>query len=285
MEHLTWQVGDVNITRVEERIHGVVRDTLVPGITDEILAEHADWVAPFFSRSGRLLLSVHTFIVRDGERTIVIDTCAGTDPPRPLAGDSDFLERLDTAIEGGLDAVDTVLCTHLHFDHVGWNTRLVGGRRIPTFPNARYLFARVELEALEVDDHASVREPSVDPIIAAGLADLVETDHVLTPRSRLIPTPGHTSGHVSVEIESRGKRATITGDVMHSPLQIALPDLTASAFDDDPVAATATRKRFLEARADNDRLLLGTHFPPPTAGYVRSSGKTRRFVPANPDYS
>ncbi len=278
MEHLTWQVGDVHITRVEERIHGVVRDTLVPGITDEHLAEHADWVSPFFSRSGRLLLSVHTFVVRDPERTIVVDTCAGSDPPRPLAGDSAFLERLDAAIVGGIDAVDTVLCTHLHFDHVGWNTRLVGGRRIPTFSNARYLFARVELEALG-DGHASVREPSVDPILEAGLADLVETDHVLTPHVRLIPTPGHTPGHVSVEIESCAERATITGDVLHSPLQVALPDLTASAFDADPAAATGTRKRFLDARADDDRLLLGTHFPPPTAGYVRGAGRTRRFVP------
>ncbi len=279
MEHLSWQVGDVHVTRVEERIHGVVRDTLVPGITDAHLAEHAEWVAPFFSRSGRLLLSVHTFVVRDGERTIVVDTCAGSDPPRPLAGDSDFLDRLDAAIAGGLDTVDTVLCTHLHFDHVGWNTRLAGGRRIPTFTNARYLFARVELEALGLDDHASVREPSIDPLIEAGLVDLVETDHVLTPHLRLVPTPGHTPGHVSVEIESRGERATITGDVMHSPLQVALLDLTASPFDADPEAATATRVRFLDAHADADRLLLGTHFPPPTAGYVRSAGGTRRFVP------
>jgi glyoxylase-like metal-dependent hydrolase (beta-lactamase superfamily II) len=224
---------------------------------------------------------VHTFVVRDGERTILVDTCAGSEPPRPLAGDPDFLERLGEALAGGIDAVDTVLCTHLHFDHVGWNTRVVDGRRVPTFPNARYLFARIELEALDLDDHASVREPSVEPLLEAGLVDLVETNHVLTPHIRLVPTPGHTPGHVSVEIESRGEQATITGDVLHTPLQVALPDLTASPFDADPARATATRKRFLDAHANQDRLLLGTHFPPPTAGHVRRAGGLLRFVPAN----
>jgi glyoxylase-like metal-dependent hydrolase (beta-lactamase superfamily II) len=283
MTHLEWQVGDVQVVRVEERIHGVIRDTLVPGITDAQLAEHAEWVAPFFSRSGRLLLSVHTFLVRDGERTILIDTCAGVEPARPLPGDPAFLERLEAAINGGLEAVDTVLCTHLHFDHVGWNTRRVGGRRVPTFPNARYLFARVELDALEADDHASVHESSIAPLIDAGLVDLVETDHVLTPALRLIPTPGHTPGHVSVAIESRGQRAVVTGDVMHTPLQVALPELTASPFDADPAHATETRKRFLDAHEETDCLLFGTHFPPPTAGYVRGSGNQRRFVPAADD--
>ncbi len=277
--HLEWQVGDVQVMRVEERIHGVVRDTLVPGITDAQIAEHADWVAPFFSRSGRLLLSVHTFVVRDADRVIVVDTCAGAEPPRPLPGDPDFLDRLEGAIEGGLAAVDTVLCTHLHFDHVGWNTHVVDGARVPTFSNARYLFARAELEALDVDDHAAVREPSIEPLLAAGLVDLIETDHVLTPHVRLVPTPGHTPGHVSVQIESRGERAVITGDVLHTPLQVAIPELTASPFDHDPAQATETRSRFLERCVEAGSLVLGTHFPPPTGGRVRGSGGSRRFEP------
>ncbi len=278
MTHLAWRIGDVHVTRVEERIHGVIRDTLVPGITDAHIAEHAEWVAPFFSRSGRLLLSVHTFVVCDGDRTIVVDTCAGTEPERALPGDPDFLGRLDDAIDGGLAAVDLVLCTHLHFDHVGWNTHVVDGRRVPSFPNARYLFARVELDALAADDHADVRAPQIEPLLAAGLVDLVETDHVLTPHVQLVPTPGHTPGHVSVAIESRGERAMITGDVLHTPLQVAVPALTASPFDADPQQATETRERFVEAHADADCLLLGTHFPPPTAGWIRSAEGRRRFT-------
>lgn len=276
--HLEWRIGDVRVTRVEERIHGVLRDTLVPGISDDQIAEHADWAAPYFSRSGRLLLSVHTFVVRDGDRTIVVDTCSGTEPERALPGDPQFLDRLDAAIDGGVAAVDIVLCTHLHFDHVGWNTRLVHGQRVPTFPNARYLFARVEFDALARDDHGGVRESSVAPLFDAGLVDLVETDHVLTPQIELMPTPGHTPGHVSVAIESRGERAVITGDVLHTPLQVALPELTASPFDADPTQATKTRRRFLDAHAESRCLLLGTHFPPPTGGWVRGRRGDRRFV-------
>ena len=283
MSPLTWQIGDIQVTRVEERIHGVPRDTLVPGITAAHLAEHANWAAPFFSRSGRLLLSVHSFVVRDDEQTILVDTCAGAEPPRPLPGDPEFLVRLAAAIDGGLESVDTVLCTHLHFDHVGWNTQLVEGQRIPTFPNARYLFARTELEALDKEDGASVYTPSLAPLLDAGQVDLVETNHVLSPSLRLVPTPGHTPGHVSVAISSRGEQAIITGDVMHTPLQVALPELTASPFDDDPAAAVETRKRFLNAHADTPCLLLGTHFPPPTAGHVRGSGRARRFVPRDQD--
>ena len=277
MDVLEWSVGTIRIRRVEERIHGVVRDTLVPGITDAHIERHRDWASPYFSRSGRLLLSVHSFVVRDGDRTILVDTCAGTEPERPLPGDSEFLARLGAAIEGGLEAVDTVLCTHLHFDHVGWNTRLVGDERVPTFPNARYLFGRVELEALDADDHARVMAPAVAPLLERGQVDLVEMDHALTPHVRLVPTPGHTPGHVSVRLESEGEVAFITGDVCHSPIQIAEPQLTASPFDADPGHATRTRERFLAEREADGSLVLGTHFPPPTGGFVRSRGGVRRF--------
>ena len=283
MTNLAWQIGDVHITRVEERIHGVVRDTLVPGITNADLEAHRSWAAPYFSGSGKMLVSVHTFVVRDGERTIVVDTCSGAEPERPLRGDPEFLGRLEAAIEGGPGAVDTVLCTHLHFDHVGWNTRIEAGVRVPTFPRARYLFARAELDALREDDHSGVLEPAVLPLLEAGLVDLVEMDHQITPNIRLVPTPGHTPGHVSVAIESGDAQAVITGDIMHTPLQVALPDLTASPFDSHPNRATETRKRFLDERQDTACLLLGTHFPPPTAGFVRGAGADRRFEPPEED--
>lgn len=301
--NLTWTVGDVSIRRVEERIHGTIRDSIVPGITDAHLLEHQAWAGRFFSSSGRLLLSVHSFVVQTSRQTIVVDTCAGPDSLGPLRGDPDFLPRLDAGIPGGLEAVDIVLCTHFHFDHVGWNTRLEGGRHLPTFPNARYLFARDELDALSGDadsnsaqssnaesgDHAStVGQVSIAPLLEAGLVDAVERDHRLCEEIRLIPTPGHTPGHVSVVIESRGETAVITGDLAHSPLQFALPELSAEPFDWDSAEATRTRIRFIKEHADTDALVLGTHFPPPTAGWIRKDNghvwfATERKEPSDAD--
>ena len=190
--------------------------------------------------------------------------------------------------------IDTVLCTHLHVDHVGWNTRLVDGRWIPTFPNASYLFGRKEWEywsaetdekldndvsqevASEVLETRTVYQDSVRPIIEAGLHKLVEMDHKLTDEISLEPTPGHTPGHVSVRISSRGQHAIITGDMMHHPIQCTLPE-ASSNFDYSVAEASATRKEFLRCCADRPVLVLGTHFPEPTAGWIVSHGKSWRF--------
>jgi glyoxylase-like metal-dependent hydrolase (beta-lactamase superfamily II) len=193
------------------------------------------------------------------------------------------------------ESIDTVLCTHLHVDHVGWNTRWVDGRWLPTFPNARYLFARKEWEHWSNEDtkkrsadaQASAANPntgygddilgdSVRPILDAGLADLVTTDHKLTDEVWLEPTPGHTPGHVSVRIESQGVRAVITGDLMHHPIQCSEPDLVVN-FDTDREQARLTRRHFLGCCARDRVLVLGTHFAPPTAGRVVASGATWRF--------
>ena len=286
MELLTWQIGRVRVTRVEERIHGVVRDTLVPGITDDDLARHASWAAPYFSQSGRLLLSVHTFVVESRGVTIVVDTCVGTARERPLPGDPAYLARLGAAVDGGIGGVDVVLCTHLHFDHVGWNT-VVGaaGQRVPTFPNARYLVTQAELDDLDADDHDEIAALAVQPLLAAGALDPVATDHRITPEVRLLPTPGHTPGHVSVVVESDGESALITGDAVHSPIQFAHPELAAAQFDADHELSTATRRELIARYADSGTLVLGTHFAPPTAGHVRRRGNGIVFVSpgARPD--
>jgi glyoxylase-like metal-dependent hydrolase (beta-lactamase superfamily II) len=172
------------------------------------------------------------------------------------------------------ESVDHVICTHLHVDHVGWNTRLVDGQWVPTFPNARYLFTDPEFQHwrqapdLMGDD---VFGDSVAPIAAAGLADLVAVDHVVDDTVRLVSTPGHTPGHVSVVIESQGQRAIITGDMTHTPLQIADPDLS-SMFDTDPDEARATRRAVFGDWADGETLMIGTHFGTPTAGTMRPDG-------------
>jgi glyoxylase-like metal-dependent hydrolase (beta-lactamase superfamily II) len=176
-----------------------------------------------------------------------------------------------------------VLCTHLHSDHVGWNTRLADGRWVPTFPRARYLLSRLDYDGLAAADDDNSREvlaDSVAPVLDAGLVDWVDNSHAITDEVRLEPTPGHTRGHVSVRIRSAGAEAVITGDLMHHPIQCCDPSVE-SRFNADSEQAFATRMRFLREQADRDVLVLGTHFATPTGGRIVSSGQAWRFdVPA-----
>ena len=279
---LRWQVGDVAILRVVESEipigHAFLFGEEKPAALD------TPWLRPHFvTDDGRLLLSIHAFVVDDGRHRIVVDTCIGNDKTRRAAFMSNlkgpFLQQL-AAAGYPAESIDRVLCTHMHVDHVGWNTRLVDGRWVPTFPNARYLFARTEWEHWEkepVDPGDDIIGDSVRPIVDAGLADLVACDHRVSESVWLEPTPGHTPGHVSVRIESRGARAVITGDLMHHPLQIADPDVSA-IVDSDPAAARATRRDFVARHTDADVLVLGTHFATPTAGRIVREGGERRFV-------
>ena len=281
---LRWQIGDVKITRVAELGGAPFPSTFMfPASSPELVQRHA-WLRPHFAHEdGRLYGSIHSFVVESGKRRIIVDTCVGNGKARVIQAwnmlQGAFLEHLT---EAGFapESIDTVLCTHLHVDHVGWNTRLVEGKWVPTFPNARYLFGRREWEhwASEAAEHrdGDVMGDSVRPIIDAGLAELVDMDHALTPEVRLEPTPGHTPGHVSVRIASRGEQAVITGDLMHHPLQCAEPDLSNN-FDVDVAAARRTRRDFLARYANRPVLVLGTHFAPPTAGWVVDAQPAWRF--------
>ena len=191
----------------------------------------------------------------------------------PVPPAEDFPERISEALGTPLESIDVVLCTHLHMDHVGWNMREINGESVPTFPNARYLFSKAEIEQSSADSEnydPTVMEPSVQPIIDLGLADFVESDYEITPEVRLLSTPGHTPGHVSVLISSEGEEALITGDMTHSPIQFAEPSL-CSSFDWDTDMSTATRERVIERFVNSETLFLGTHFAPPTSGLLRSS--------------
>ena len=286
---LSWQVGGVRITRVAELGGQPFPGTFMfPACTPELVQRYG-WLRPHFAHEdGRLFGSIHSFVIESGKRRIIVDTCVGNDKARSIQAwnmlQGPFLADL---AEAGFpaEAIDTVLCTHLHVDHVGWNTRLVEGKWVPTFPNARYLFGRREWEhwtserALHRD--GEVIGDSVRPIIDAGLAELVDMDHALTPEVRLEPTPGHTPGHVSVRISSRGEQAVITGDLMHHPLQCAEPDL-ANNFDVDTAAARRTRRAFLARHSNKPVLVLGTHFAPPTGGWVVVSEQAWRFELAPP---
>ena len=283
----SWQVGGVRITQVVESKGASPPSFFFPDVTPEDVQRHG-WLRPYFAhRDGRLFGSIHAFVVESEGRRIVVDTCVGNDKERDLAMwnrlQGPFLEKLAEAGHRP-ESADVVLCTHLHIDHVGWNTRLVEGRWVPTFPNARYLFGRIELEhwlASAGDEDRRIMADSVRPVLDAGLADAVEPDHVVTGEVRLEPTPGHTPGHVSVRIRSQGREAVITGDLMHHPVQCAEP-LWQSHFDVDPDAARATRRRFLEQQADRDVLVLGTHFAAPTAGHVVRAGAAWEFRPELP---
>lgn len=280
-----WQVGDVRIDRIEARVVAVPHGSISTAITPELVEEHRPWIDPFVTADGRVVLSLHSFVISSGDTTIVVDTCVGDHGERPLPPDPDFGAELDASIAGGLAAVDVVLCTHLHFDHVGWNTRRdpTTGMPVPTFPNARYLVTQAELDALAGDDPHGVGPVSIAPLVAAGRLSPVAPDALLTDEVRLLPTPGHSPGHVSVLVESGGAAALITGDIVHSPLQIVRPDITADRFDADTSAAIETRRRVIEIVADTGTTVLGTHFPPPTAGLVsRSADGGITFTPTSP---
>lgn len=279
--NLSWRVGEVTIERVEARTVAVPHGSICSGITPEVVDRHRPWIDPFVTDDGRIVLSLHTFVIRSDGTTIVVDTCVGDHGERPLPADPDFGAALAASIDGGLEAIDVVLCTHLHFDHVGWNTRrdAASGALVPTFPNARYLVSGAELEALAADDHHGIGPVSIEPLVAAGRLTTVAPDARLTRDVRLLPTPGHSPGHVSVLVESDGASALVTGDIVHSPLQFVRPDITADRFDADPDTATVTRRRVIELVAGTGTVVLGTHFPPPSAGHVVHTVDGVTFVP------
>ncbi len=279
---LTWQIGDITIQRVAENVIPIPSDSLVPGITEAQLAQTRSWSTPYFRDDGRILLSIHAFVVTSGDDVVVIDTCVGPND-RALPGSEDFPERLAAELPGGLASVTKVLCTHLHFDHLGWNTRLVDGDYVPTFPEARYLISKGELDYLDADDHFELMPVSLQPLLDRSLIDEVSSDAAVAPGIHLMPTPGHTPGHVSVVIESEGSKAIITGDMTHSPLQFAYPELTALPFDWDSDQARRTRRAFISDFQDSQALILGTHFAPPTGGYIRSSPEGAVFRPVDTD--
>ncbi|MEQ8661070.1 MAG: MBL fold metallo-hydrolase [Gammaproteobacteria bacterium] len=280
---LKWKIGNVNITRVVELAAPTSVRFMFDGVTKEDLLA-IDWLKPHFvTDSGHMLFSIHALLVESEGRRIIVDTCLGNDKPRLVEGwgmrNGPFL---DDIAQAGFprEQVDAVLCTHLHVDHVGWNTMREGDRWVPTFPNAEYLFAREEWaywSAHEQDEFGPVVEDSVRPIVDAGLARLVAPDHRLTSEVWLEPTPGHTPGHVSVRISSAGEDAIITGDMTHHPCQMVHPEWAAHA-DVDPLQSTATRRAFYARYADRPVLVIGTHFATPTAGHVVRDGDAWRFV-------
>jgi glyoxylase-like metal-dependent hydrolase (beta-lactamase superfamily II) len=272
-----WQVGRATITPVVEVESKTSPKFLFRGLDKagvSAVAERAPWLdGSFVDDGGYLLQRIQCLLIElDGTR-IAVDTCVGNDKTRANPGwhnlQLPFLADL-AAAGFPAESIDAVICTHLHVDHVGWNTTLVDGQWVPTFPNARYVFAQPELEywqATTYPEGDDIFGDSVAPVLAAGRADLVPVDHRIDGGIRLDSTPGHTPGHVSVVVESEGQQAVITGDMIHTPVQIAEIGLS-SAFDYDQGAAAETRQQFLSRYADG-ALVIGTHGGGPGAGRIR----------------
>ena len=282
---MKWKIGEVTVTKIVElEFTGGTRFILPQASREAVRDLH--WLKPYFMNDqGQLIMSVHALVVETPSRRIVVDTCIGNDKSGRMAPHWNNMHGpflADLADAGyARESIDTVLCTHLHVDHVGWNTMLVDGRWVATFPHARYLMARTEFDywraGPEGAGQTQIFADSVQPVFDAGLVDLVATDHRLCDEVRLIPTLGHTPGHVSVAIDSGGMQALITGDFVHHPCQMAHPEWASSA-DHDTGVSTATRHAMFGALADRPTLVIGTHFAGATAGHVVRDGDAWRFL-------
>jgi glyoxylase-like metal-dependent hydrolase (beta-lactamase superfamily II) len=279
---MEWKVGNVKITKIVElETTGSTRFILPLASNEEI--RKLPWLIPdFATEEGRLKMSIHALVVETPARRIVVDTGLGNDKqgrnvPTWNNRNTPFLETM-TAAGFPPDSIDTVLCTHLHVDHVGWNTRLEGGNWLPTFARARYLFGRTEYEYWrdhsEEPAHAAVFNDSVKPIVDAGKAELVESNHRLCDEITLIPTPGHSPGHMSVHLRSDGEEGLLTGDVAHHPCQMAHLDWSSTA-DTDPFQSAATRRELFARFADRPTLVIGGHY---NAGRIRRDRDAFKFV-------
>ena len=279
---LKFTAGDLTIRRIiEQETTFLPALDLLPGLTPDLLAENRPWMlgANAIDASDVLILCFQSYIVKTPHHIILVDSCIGNDKPRPLRPkwnmktDGTYMRALATA-GFSVEDIDYVMCTHLHVDHVGWNTRLENGRWLPTFPNARYIFGKSEFDYWTGQNASTPVAPfgdSVLPIVEAKRAEIVHDDFEIGDHARILPTPGHTPGHVAFTF-GRGKdAAVVSGDLMHSPLQARYPELSAK-FDVDQAQSAATRRSFLERYCDTDTLCCTAHFPSPSTGKIRRWG-------------
>jgi len=277
------QIGTVSVTKVVEQCGpGFTPEFLYPDWDPAVLAEHRDLLLPhcFSEADGKFIASIHTWVVRTRHHTILVDSCAGNGKHRPGLPrfhqlNTPFLDRL---AEAGVkpEQVDFVLCTHLHADHCGWNTRLLDGRWVPTFPNARYVFSRAEHDqwsgpAGRAGFNAGVYQDSVLPVVEAGQAVIVDSDHAVGDGLLLHPTPGHSPGHVAVRLLDGGAEGLFSGDVMHQPVQVVRPAWN-SCFCPDADAARTSRRWVLDHAAERRATLFTAHFARSSAGHVTRHG-------------
>ena len=284
------RIGDVDITSIVERDGPWRRPADMFLAYDEAKgARHLAELDPvvFDAASGRMVITYQTFVVRTPKHTILVDTCTGEDKGYPPPMDFPKAPWLEGFRAEGLrfEDIDYVFCTHLHIDHCGWNTRLLNGRWVPTFPRAKYVFHKREYAAWEEATQRGASPPgnvwryNCEPVVAAGQALLVDDDFQLDDTISLTPTPGHAPCHCCVNIHSRGERAVVTGDLMHHALQIREPDWS-TIVDWDPRQAAESRRKVFGEVVDTPTVVLPIHFPGSTAGRItaRAEGFDYRFL-------
>ena len=287
----TFNVGNITIHRIVEQEGGFFDPlTFFPTLTPEVLAENKQWMTDggYLDQDGKIILCIQAYLVQTPHHNILVDSCVGNDKPRASRPFWDKL-KLDTfqknlaATGVGMDKIDYVMCTHLHVDHVGWNTHLENGRWVPTFENAKYMFSDRELEywteqeKKDPENNGPITD-SVLPIIAAKREQVVKSDFVLNDIVKLIPTPGHTIDHYSVQVGKAGADAVITGDMIHSPLQAKYPELGMRADYNSPQAGESRRKLF-SCLCETSTLVCTAHFPSPSSGRMKRDGDGFKFEP------
>ena len=284
------KLGDITIHRVVEQEQPIFAPLeFFPTLTPALLGENLSWLQPKFIDpvTGKLVLCVQSYLLRTPHHTILVDSCVGNHKPRPARPmwnmlTSDRYEKNLAAAGVGVGDIDYVMCTHLHVDHVGWNTRLENGRWVPTFPKAKYLFAERELAhwtAKEKEDpvnHPWITD-SVLPIMHAKQAEVVKSDHRFSESVGFIPTPGHTIDHFSVLVGKAGQDALITGDMIHSPIQARYPEL-GMRVDFDSKQAGDSRRKVFERFCDTPTMMCMAHFPSPSMGRMTRWGEGFKFV-------
>jgi glyoxylase-like metal-dependent hydrolase (beta-lactamase superfamily II) len=280
------RIGAVEVNRVEELR---IPNSIAYFTEDAALIDaHRDWLAPhFLDADNRFDLCFQSWIMVVEGRVVLVDPCTGNGKPHPVSFfdhlDVPFIERIaDTGFRP--EDVDIVFCTHLHHDHCGWNTRLRDGKWVPTFPNARYLLARREVERWDparpghqpVDYNIGVYERSVQPVLEAGLADLHDGHFRVGNALEVEAAPGHTHGHAWLHVASGEERAIFSGDTFHHPIQLVDPTIQFGGGD-DLAQATATRRRLIERAAATGTLIIPAHLPAPHALKVRREGDRFHF--------
>ncbi|MGH6776694.1 MAG: MBL fold metallo-hydrolase [Bradyrhizobium sp.] len=288
---LKFTVGDLAIHRIiEQETSFLPALDMLPQLTPEILGENRAWMRKIkaLDDSDVLILCFQSYLVRTPHHTILVDTCIGNHKPRPnrpnwhQKTDDTYLRAL-AAAGMSVGDIDFVMCTHLHPDHVGWNTRLDNGRWVPTFPNARYIMARREFDHWqgvqqrgEDTPHRLAFEDSVLPVVRTGQSQLVEDDFALEDGLWLEAAPGHTPGNVVIHARSGDDRAVFMGDVLHHQLQLAKPEWSTAACTDRELSRK-TRMRLIEEHAERGTRLLPAHFPAPTVGRIVRHGSAYRY--------